>query len=130
MKRNNEEQQNQIAYFKWVRSQNDPRFKWIHASMNGVPATGPASAGIRKASGQTKGIADIFIPVPVGPWHGCWIELKATHGSVSKEQKEFLADMASAGFRAHLAYGWDEAREITLAYLNYREASTGAKAVY
>lgn len=130
MKRNNEEQQNQIAYFKWVRQQTDPRFKWIHASMNGVPATGPASAGLRKASGQTKGIADIFIPVPVGPWHGCWIELKATKGSVTAEQEEFLLDMSAMGYRVHVAYSRDEAREITLAYLNYTEASTRVKAVW
>lgn len=130
MKRNNEEQQNQIAYFKWVRSQKDPRFKWIHASMNGVPASGPASAGIRKASGQTKGIADIFIPEPVGPWPGCWIELKAAKGSLTPEQKEFLSDMAKKGFRTYVAYSWAEAREITSAYLNYREADTSVKVVF
>jgi hypothetical protein len=113
------EEEHQIAYFARIRAQIDrfPQLKWIHASMNGVPASGKASAGRRKASGQTSGVSDICIPVPMRGYHGAWIELKIKPNKLSPEQAEFLADMAKAGYWTATAWDIDELISMTAAYL-------------
>ncbi len=68
--------------------------------------------GQLKAQGVKRGVPDIFVPIPRHGLHGLWIEMKrADGGTVSKEQKEFLAYARSAGYAGMVAYGWLEAAE-------------------
>ena len=65
-----------------------------------------------KAEGVKRGVPDIFVPIPRHGFHGLWIEMKrADGGTVSKEQKEFIAYAQGAGYAACVCYGWLEAAE-------------------
>lgn len=106
------------------------QLKWLHAISNHGAGFG------RKAEGVKKGVADIFLPVPVGPyWRqdyngnpvghcGLYIELKRLasagkkEGLPSSEQLEFQEDMRKAGYQHEIIYGWMLARDCILRYLN------------
>ena len=70
-----------------------------------------------KRMGVKKGMADLFIAVPCGGYHGLWIELKSDKGKLSEEQKEFLSRMTERGYIAVPAWGFESAKEIILTYL-------------
>ena len=79
--------------------------------------------------GLKKGVADFFLAYPSSPtglrgrlFYGLFLELKRRKlFKVSKEQQIFLDDMFAQGYAAHIAYGFDEGREIILNYLNERK---------
>lgn len=93
-----------------------PELRWLHAIPNGG-ARGKAQAGKLKAEGVRAGVADYFLPVARQGFHGLYIELKSMTGSTSREQKDFLADMRSEGYRAEVAKGWEQAWAIVRDYL-------------
>ena len=105
-----------------------PRLKWLHAIHN--QGHGDAIRGAKaRAEGVKPGVFDLFLPVPV--WQpgahnlahtgkmicGLYLELKVGKNSMSPIQAEFAADMTRAGYACQVAYGWLEAREKILAYL-------------
>lgn len=121
-KRKNPEQEHQITYFQ-ILAANEKKFpvvRWIHASMNGASASSTASAGLRKMLGQKAGVADVFIPVPMKGFHGCWIELKIKPNTLSAEQREFLSDMKDQGYYVKAAWSCDEMLDITEMYLGIK----------
>jgi hypothetical protein len=65
-----------------------------------------------------KGVADFFLGVACGPFHGMWLELKSGKGKLSKEQSEFINRKRERGYFAIAAWGADEAKETILTYLN------------
>ena len=65
-----------------------------------------AVAAKMKATGQSPGVPDIFIPA----WL-CWIEMKkATGGTVSPAQKDWIAYLEGIGHRCIVGRGFDDAR--------------------
>ena len=76
-----------------------------------------AVAGRLKAEGVRAGVPDLFLPVPAGPFHGLWIELKKMGGRPSAEQIQRLAELRANGYRAVIAVGWREAVAIISDYL-------------
>ncbi len=70
-----------------------------------------------KRMGVKKGVSDFFLAVPVGAYHGLWIELKVGKGKLSKEQVDFLDRKASKGYAAVCALGFNAASEIIKGYL-------------
>jgi hypothetical protein len=92
-RRGNPEEVQQACLFKFVRAfqHREPRFRFIHGSMNGLPLFGKVLATASR-TGLTKGIWDCNCPGR-GVWEGqsmsgLYIELKATTG-LTTEQKEF-----------------------------------------
>ncbi|MFT3992428.1 MAG: VRR-NUC domain-containing protein [Luteolibacter sp.] len=51
-----------------------------------------------KAEGVRSGVADLCLPVPVGGYHGAWIELKKAKGQIKKEQWEWLLARHRSGY--------------------------------
>jgi VRR-NUC domain len=78
------------------------------------------SEGVKfKRSGVKSGVPDICIPLPVEPYHGLYIELKRVRGGVLSEvQAEWLEFLNGKGYKASVARGFDEARDIIENYLN------------
>lgn len=82
-----------------------------------------AEAGKLRAMGVRAGIPDIFLPVPRGPYHGLFIELKRpadlskSVGTVSAKQLEWLRALVNQGYYVAVCYGWKEAYEKMLWYL-------------
>lgn len=124
------EDTHQAAYFQWVDSMmlRDPRYGLIYAVPNGG-ARDEVTAALMKAQGVRKGVPDINVDVVLDNGEpglmapGLRIELKKpiVRGEpkprVSPEQKWRLNALQAQGYICVVAFGWDEARESTIAYL-------------
>ncbi len=74
--------------------------------------------------GVKKGVPDLFLPVPRGPFSGLFIEMKANppHSSpVSEDQKDWLAFLTENGFYATSCRGTVPALDIIRSYVLSRE---------
>lgn len=68
--------------------------------------------------GLLPGMPDVCIMAPRKPWHSLFIELKRRRGGiVSDAQKEIIARLNKVGYLAIVCYGWDEARNATIKYM-------------
>jgi hypothetical protein len=72
---------------------------------------------LMKALGMRKGASDLFIAVPRHGFGGAWIELKSIDGTISPEQKDFLADMAEQNFFIAVCWSIQEAIDTIEWYL-------------
>lgn len=103
----------------------DDRLRWLHSIPNsghGRQGQGGAIRGNRmKVEGLKKGVADVFLPLPSGAFHGLYIELKTFKGRLSEEQKEFASYAASVGYHWTVATGYWEAIHSILMYLGEKE---------
>lgn len=106
----------QAAVILWARArfESDPRkyhdLDLLHCSLNGVPLT-KAQAVRAKAQGMKAGIPDLSLPVPIGKYHGLYIEMKAEKGRESADQKTICRRLAELGYRVVVAYGAEEAKQ-------------------
>lgn len=113
-------------------------FEWAHLARNtkpelrmlfAIPNGGyelPAQVGARlKREGLKAGFPDVGLMVARGCWHGLFIELKKpgnkllkqAAGVVSADQEMWLQDLHAEGYRCHVCWGWDEARQVIEEYL-------------
>jgi hypothetical protein len=127
------EHQEQVALFTWatVMSGRHPELKLLYAVPNGAFMGGEtAQAKLRgiqryrklEAEGLKKGVPDICLPCARQGYHGLYIELKRIKGgTVSHEQKEWLAALNTEGYKAVVCRGFDEAREVIEEYLSIGE---------
>lgn len=76
-----------------------------------------------KRMGVKKGVADFFLALPCGLYHGLWIELKVGKGKLSVEQSEFLFRKNQRGYLAIAIWGHDAAKEVILNYLKSGETN-------
>ena len=121
----------QQALFCWASLNIDkyPQLQWLYAIPNGFFAT-PGQKAKMKAEGLKDGVPDVCLPVPrydswLGAWwHGLYIELKIIKrrnhkdGGCSKDQLEWIDYLTKADYRCHICYGWEDARDKILEYLN------------
>jgi hypothetical protein len=99
---------------RWFR-QNWPGVR-IFAIPNGG-ARSKATAGRLKAEGVASGVPDLFIPA----WE-LWVEMKRTKGgSLSAEQKDWIAYLESVGFCCIVGKGADDAKRQISAFFNERK---------
>ena len=78
---------------------------------------------IRKREGLLKGVSDLFVPIPNKKYCGLFIEMKnigATRCKVSEDQRWFLDEMNTAGYKAEWCAGFDAAREVIIDYMKGR----------
>lgn len=111
----------QAAVFCWA-AQNVRRFpvlRWMHALANGGGRTA-IQGGLLKAEGVKAGVADINLPVPIGPYAGLYIEMKKADGvpsDVKPEQYEFGAFVTTHYQLWQVCFGWKEAVQQIESYL-------------
>jgi len=78
-----------------------------------------------KQEGVSKGFPDLFLPVPNSKFHGLFIEMKRQKGGMlSKEQKEWIDYLNSAGYQAVVCKGFLEAKEVIECYLSDTTSTT------
>lgn len=116
------ERAEQTALFAWKRAlqRKHPELRWLHSSQNGLAASSKGEAQRAKAAGMCAGVPDICLPVPRGKYGGLYIELKRKSGKrsdLSPAQLEWLQGLCDNGFRAEVAFGWEQAKNIILDYL-------------
>ena len=98
------EHEEQRELVRWFR-QTWPGVR-IHAIPNGG-ARSKATAGRLKAEGVASGVPDLFVPA----WR-LWIEMKrAKGGSLSLEQKDWIAYLESVGYCVIVGKGVEHAKQ-------------------
>jgi len=118
-------------------SQSDPvrSLQWIHHIPNGGSRGDNAKSrkiqGAKmKAEGVRRGVADIFLPVPMfhepTQWHGLYIEMKKPalkpktcrgKGGLEPEQIEFRKHCNEHNFGYAVCYTWEEAVHVLKKYM-------------
>ncbi len=124
----------QAALFCWSNQNlhTYPQLKWLFAVPNGFFAT-PGQKAKMKAEGLKDGVPDIWLPILSTAWncefnrnkfYGLVIELKIPDkktknelSGTSSEQKEWIAHLLTQGYACYVAYGWEDARDMIIAYL-------------
>ena len=74
------------------------------------------SGGKMKAEGLKRGVADVCLPVPRGPYHGLFFEMKYGNNKLTKEQEQFLKGVRAQGYATWVCYSAQEAIELITHY--------------
>lgn len=114
------EHQEQSLLFKWAEfnSSKYPALQLMHAIPNGG-LRHKTTAATLKEEGVKAGVSDIFLPYPSSGYHGIYIEMKRTQGGrLSDEQLSFIQAVRSVGYAACVTLGYEDAKDVILAYLN------------
>lgn len=74
-----------------------------------------------KRMGYRSGTPDVLIFEPAGGFHGLFIEIKDIGGRPSDNQKEFIHELTKRGYKAVIAYGFDEAVRVADSYLKFSQ---------
>ncbi len=111
------EYQEGCAFMDWARTNPLLRRFLIH-----IPNEGKRSWHLGKKFkhlGVKSGVSDYFLPIPIEPFHGLWLELKRTKFyKVTTAQMEWLYEMRRLGYSAHIAYGAEHAIALVSMYLD------------
>ena len=112
------EDQEQAALFEWA-AYSEHKFPGL-SLMLAVPNGGKrnvVTAANLKRTGVKSGVPDIFLPVARNGKHGLWVELKRVKGgTVSANQKTWLAALSAQGYECVICRGWEAAREVIIKY--------------
>lgn len=122
-----EEHREQVVVFNWCMA-NANRWsgatEWIFAVPNGGDRHIAVAAKL-KAEGVRRGVPDLVLPAPVGDYHGAYLEMKKIKGgTVSKDQRQWLAYLREKGYATGVAKGSREAIDWITRYLNGESMET------
>lgn len=106
----------QINLYSWIRTRPDLEPFSFHIA-NERKCT-LSYGGTLKRMGVKSGVSDMFIGVPTKKHHGMWLELKAGNNKVTTNQRVFLRDMSANGYYAVACWGFEEAKQAILDYLD------------
>ena len=111
------EHQEQAALVEWFRL----RFRNYAGVFFAIPnggARSKATGGKLKAEGVLPGVPDLMLCVPVGGYHGLFIEMKGRRrGSTSLAQKDAHKALRGMGYVVVVPRGFDAAKAEILEYL-------------
>jgi len=114
------EHQEQAALIRWANLQSCtiPELSLLFAVPNGANKS-PSARKSFKAEGLKSGVPDLILPVARGEYHHLYIEMKrkSPKGYPSKDQKGWLRKLTEQGNRAVVCWGFEEAKEEILNYL-------------
>jgi hypothetical protein len=114
--------------FFQINAASYPLTQWLFSSSNGFFSTS-GQKGKEKAAGLKNGVPDICLPVVTGDggategYSGLYIELKipsklgTKNGGCSDDQIKWLAFLSSQGYKVKVCYGWEDARDTIIQYL-------------
>jgi hypothetical protein len=95
----------QVACVNWFKLQY-PR-ELIYSTPNGG-FRHFSTAKRLKAEGVVSGIPDLFIPTPMGEYHGLYIEMKYGYNKPSEAQKKIMAYLTNKGYFCAVCWSLDE----------------------
>lgn len=115
------EDDEQAALFAWAKSMVGiyPELEYMHHIPNGGKRSKTEAARL-KMQGVKSGVSDIFLPVPKGPYHGFYIEMKVNPNKLTKDQYDWLKAMKRFGYATAVCYSWIEAKEHIEHYLELK----------
>ena len=101
-----------------------PELAMLYAIPNGGKRAIKTAVALKK-QGVKRGVPDMCLPVPRGGFNGLYIELKRVKGgTVSDEQREWIAALNTQGYKAIICYGAEEAIEQIRGYLCHTSTKT------
>lgn len=120
---NHIEDNEQICLMEWVSAQSGkfPELSLIFHIPNGGKRNAREAARFKRM-GVKAGVPDLFLPVPRGGCHGLFIELKAPHGKLSDNQRNWLERLKAKGYAVSVCYGCTEAQRDILQYLGLKKS--------
>jgi hypothetical protein len=125
----------QVLLFQWIDLMKGqiPELELAFAVPNGGHRHKAVAAKLR-AEGVKAGVPDIFIACPrektivhyqVGAWSedysGLFIEMKAGKNKTTPAQDEWITRLSKAGYKVAVCYGFEEAKQTILEYLEVKE---------
>ena len=112
------EDDHQALVIKWAESAIGkwPCLRWLYHIPNERKCTVIEGARLKRI-GVKAGVSDLFLPYPVGRYHGLYIEMKTPDGRVSDSQTEFLEAMKRYGYAAYICKGYAAAIRVIKDYL-------------
>jgi len=82
----------------------------------------PAHGMKLRTIGLRAGLPDYHYPVPNEKFNGFWLEMKTRkktkHDSLPNHQREWIEKLQKINHYATFAYGWEDAADKTMSYLN------------
>lgn len=109
------EQINVVSWAGWNMNRY-PELKWLFHVPNGGSRNKQEAVKF-KQMGVKAGVSDLCLPYPKGIYCGLFIEMKYGNNRQQDTQKEFLADMATAGHFVATCYSAEEAIKVIEEYL-------------
>lgn len=118
----------QIRVIQWAKHHESeyPALKWLMHIPNGGRRDRKEAAVLRQM-GVKSGVSDLFLPYPAAVlirdvnelrnYHGLFIEMKYGDNTVSRDQQQFLYDMAYRGYYAATCYSYNQAVKVIEGYL-------------
>ena len=95
-----------------------PELAMLYAIPNGGKRAIKTAVALKK-QGVKRGVPDMCLPVARGGYHGLYVELKRQKGgTVSDEQREWIAALNTQGYKAIICHGAEEAIEQIRGYLD------------
>lgn len=116
------EAEEQAALFQWAKlmQKKFPELALLHHIPNGGYRNKREAASLQR-EGVKAGVPDICLPVARQGCHGLYIELKRRKGGrLSPSQACWMEQLKKQGYQVAVCYGWVEAKNIVLRYLEGR----------
>jgi hypothetical protein len=119
------EHEEQCALVAWFKIQHRKLDGHLMSIPNGAILGGDArlrsiQMNKLKAEGLLTGAADLFLMVPIGTYHGMFIEMKSKSGKLSEDQKSFLGAAQLMGYFCVVCFSFEEAKNAITNYLGAR----------
>lgn len=106
------------AFIEWTQYNHNqyPGLHLIHHIPNGEKRD-KATANLLKQLGVKPGVSDYFLPVPLGNYHGAYLEIKRRNGgSCSDSQIRWQLEMQNRGYFVAVCRGAEAAIEAIKQY--------------
>ena len=115
----------QVRVINWSRAYaaDFPELKLLFHIPNGGSRNRLEAQNL-KAQGVKAGVPDLCLPVPMGHFHGLYIEMKYGKNKTTDKQEWWLDQLAAQGYDTAVCYGADEAMDTIAGYLGI-EKETG-----
>lgn len=115
----------QVRVINWARAYaaDFPELKLLFHIPNGGSRNRLEAQNL-KAQGVKAGVPDLFLPVPMGKFHGLFIEMKFGKNKTTEKQDWWLEELKAQGYETDICYGADEAMDTIAGYLGI-EKETG-----
>ncbi len=108
------ERAEQIKFVAWLTAKG---YRCNHSPNGGTRNV--IEGAMFKRMGTSAGFPDIEVPLPSGPYHGFYVEMKPEKGGkLSLAQQEWLRYLREKGYWAEEAHGFLEAKEMFEHYLS------------
>lgn len=119
----------QEALFSWIAYQlgKYPELELAYHIPNGGKRNAREAANLKR-QGVKAGVPDIHLPVARGRYHGLYIELKVGRNTQTEKQKEWQRKLTEQGYLSIVCYGWQDAAEHMVSYLEMNARKHGLKA--